>query len=374
MPNADSVSSALCRTLSQANATNPFTKNEYSEAMLFGLSGGLGLGYILWEFKKDNSAPLVLGLTRRWNYPMERLTAATDRVGLSIKLLETASAKKADQQLAEACATDPLSPLIGVDWFHCPFGWVMTAQQDKQGWLVQDIGTKPVPVSADIVAKARNAYPTLKHRLIRFDGYKAPTKKAFKANCQAALLDMSDYLNSGSDSFGLPALKKWQRLLTDNTKAKGWPVVFKGGRNLAPALATIYQRIVLTGTDGRALRGLYAQFLREVAPIVKLPALDNVATLYDQAGLAWRKLGQAALQNDDPLRRALDDRARAHGRGGIRGQQILEEADEIVQQALRQADYTADPDLFSHLSDLVGQVYDKETQALFALDTALNRR
>lgn len=371
MSNTDSLSSALCRTLDQAGAGNPITKTPYSEAMLFGLSGGLGLGYILWEFKKDNSAPLVLGLTRRWNYPMERLTAATDRVGLSITLHETASARKAEQQLGEACATDALSPLIGVDWFHCPFGWVMTAQQDGLGWLVQDTGTKPVPVSADMLAQARNAYPTLKHRLIRFDGYKAPSKTIFKTNCETAIGDMSAYLSSGSDSFGLPALKKWQRMLTHATNRKGWPTVFADGRNLAPALATIYQRLVLTGTDGRALRGLYAQFLREAAPILKRPALDQVADLYDLSGKAWRKLGQAALPKDDPLREMLDNRARVHGRGGRRGQQIMEDTDRMAKSILQQAHYDADPDLFSHLSELVGQVYDLETQALQALDEVM---
>ncbi len=366
----DSLTAALSRTLNQAAAANPYTNAPYTDAMLFGLSGGLGLGYILWEFKKNNTAPVVLGLTRRWNYPTERLAAAAARTGLTFTIHETASTTKADHQLAQACGEDPLAPLIYVDWFHCPFGWVMTASQTPQGWTVQDTGQHPVLISDDVMSEARNAYPSLKHRLIRFTEHKQLKKSELKQNCSDAIKDMSAYLSSGSDSFGLPALKKWHRLLTHDTHKKGWPTVFKRGRNLAPALATLYQRTVLTGTDGRALRPTYAAFLREAAPILNRPNLDHVADLYDRAGVAWRQLGHAALAKDDPLRQALDQRARAHARGGKRGVTNMQTHDAHVQAHLKSASYPADPNLFSTLSEKLRRVYDLETQALQTLDDA----
>jgi hypothetical protein len=39
---------------------------DLSEAMLLGISGGLGAGYILWEF--NSRAIIVLGFRNRWNY------------------------------------------------------------------------------------------------------------------------------------------------------------------------------------------------------------------------------------------------------------------------------------------------------------------
>ena len=40
-----------------------------SEAMVLGAGGGLGAGYILWEFESHGYAVLTLGFRRQWQYP-----------------------------------------------------------------------------------------------------------------------------------------------------------------------------------------------------------------------------------------------------------------------------------------------------------------
>src|SRR5687768_3322623 len=44
-------------------------KRPLSEALIFGIGGGIGAGYILWEFKKHDSPTLTIGFRNRMHYP-----------------------------------------------------------------------------------------------------------------------------------------------------------------------------------------------------------------------------------------------------------------------------------------------------------------
>ena len=37
--------------------------------MVLGVGGGLGAGYILWEFEAHHTPTLVLGFRNQWQYP-----------------------------------------------------------------------------------------------------------------------------------------------------------------------------------------------------------------------------------------------------------------------------------------------------------------
>ena len=71
-------------------------------------------------------------------------------------------------------------------------------------------------------------------------------------------------LSAKSDSFSLPAWRKWARMTTDARHEQGWPTVFADGRGTASARASIY-----SGAAGGAhLRGLYADFLDEASVLL----------------------------------------------------------------------------------------------------------
>ena len=74
---------------------------------------------------------------------------------------------------------------------------------------------------------------------------------------RAGLADAAEHLGSTSDSFGLPAWRKWARMMTADA-AKSWPRVFASGRGLAGALISTYEGIQPVGLDGGHLRELYA--------------------------------------------------------------------------------------------------------------------
>ena len=48
------------------------TGEPLTEAAIMGIGGGLGAGYILWEFKRHGAPVLTLGFRNRWRYPSTR--------------------------------------------------------------------------------------------------------------------------------------------------------------------------------------------------------------------------------------------------------------------------------------------------------------
>jgi len=54
-------------TLAALSVKAPHTGKPFTEEMLLGIGGGLGMGYILWEFKKHDSAILAMAFQNKWN-------------------------------------------------------------------------------------------------------------------------------------------------------------------------------------------------------------------------------------------------------------------------------------------------------------------
>ena len=70
-----------------------------------------------------------------------------------------------------------------------------------------------------------------------------------RAAVRAGLADAVEHLGARSDSFGLPAWRKWARLLTDTRNAKAWPNVFADQRGLVRRAA-----LRLGGRSSRSAR------------------------------------------------------------------------------------------------------------------------
>ena len=117
---------------------------------------------------------------------------------------------------------------------------------------------------------------------------------------RAGLEDAAQHLAARSDSFGLPAWRKWARLLTDTRNAKAWPNVFADQRGLAGALLAAYEGIEPVGSDGGHLRGLYADFLDEAAALLDAPRLAEAASAYRALAERWHALAELALPADVP--------------------------------------------------------------------------
>src|SRR5688500_4114204 len=83
---------ALANMLAALGVNAPHTNQPLSEAMLLGVAGGLGAGYILWEFKEHGAVKvLVLGFRNRWQYLVAFFQDLCNRLGAAAIFRETGS-------------------------------------------------------------------------------------------------------------------------------------------------------------------------------------------------------------------------------------------------------------------------------------------
>jgi hypothetical protein len=282
------------------------TGEPLSEAMVLGIGGGLGAGYILWEFESRGGAILVLGFRNRWQYPDRWMKAVLERLAVPAAHLETGGARTAARQLDEALAAGRPA-LATIDCQSIGY-WNLPPEMEGRGGYpivvyaidgdavhVDDRGLAPRTVTREVLDAARGRVGSYRNRLcvIEPDRDELPVELLRDA-VRAGLADTAEHLASRSDSFGLEAWRKWARMMT-GSGAKAWPRVFASGRGLAGALLSTYEGIQPVGLDGGHLRGLYADFLDEAAALLEEPELSDRAAGWREAAARWQALADTAL-------------------------------------------------------------------------------
>ncbi len=380
---------AVTNALANLGVTYPGTGDPLSEAMILGIGGGLGAGYILWEFDDGARRVVTTGFRNRWQYPQKWLPEVGHRLGLTVELQETGGTKKAEAQLAEAMADDrPVVVAVSagdVGYWHLPpdqSGWmgypVVVYERTDDGYLVDDRSLAPLTVDAETLTAARGRISSYKNRLLVID---APadelSEQDLASAIRAGLADQVDHLSSSSASFGLPAFDKWAKMLTASS-AKAWPTVFGDGRSLLGALVSTVEAIDEVGILGGNLRDLYAQFCREAGPIVELD-LAEAAACYDRASAAWAGVVEvvgavepvAAVVAADRRRRAAVARGDA---GTESAREAAGQSQELLSSDESGLDAAARTALFETMADAIGEAAGAERTALSALGQAVSGR
>jgi hypothetical protein len=388
---------ALRRVLADRGVTSPLTGKPLDEAMLLGIGGGLGAGYILWEFKAREGAILTLGFLNRWQYPAIPgwYGQTLDRLGVAADLHETGGAAGAkatlDRILAEGRSVIAFIDMQSIGTWGMPdalagysgYPVAVVGRTDDGSYLVDDRGREPLVVDEPTMARARGRIGSFKHRVIdpRPTGGQIPEPR-LRAAIEAGLADQVEHLRSPSDSFSLPAWRKWSRLMTDRKAAKGWPRVFADGHGLFGALLSVVE-----GVDGRAgatgghLRDRYAEFLDAVTAAGIAP-LGEAAAAWRHAADLWEDLADAAVPPDlDGALEAvhLDEQLYAAVIEGEPGRARAREAASRL-WAIR-ADHaeavSLSPDrtaeLFADLGDRIADIYAAEVAAADATAAAIGR-
>jgi len=351
---------------------------DVSEAMVLGAGGGLGAGYILWEFEAHGSPTVVFGFSNQWQYPGRWTAKVLERLGVPFELHETGGAKGAAAKLDAALAAGRPA-LATVDRQEIGY-WHMPAHQSGRGGYpvvvhgsdgdrvrIDDRTLAPLTVSRERLDAARARVGSYKHRLVVIEPAEVG-EDALRGAARAGLEDAAQHLASSSDSFGLPAWRKWARMLTDTRNAKAWPIAFADGRGLAGALLSAYQGIEPVGTYGGHLRGLHADFLDEAAALLEAPRLAEAAVSYRELAERWHGLAELALPGDVPEYAALrDELAALHESVFARGDAGAADAAAAAERlwALRAELEDAppvEPD-FAALSAAVGEIYEAEVEA-----------
>ena len=361
---------------------------ELSEAMVLGIGGGLGAGYILWEFEAHDAVTLVLGFRREWQYPDRWTLRTLDRLGVPARMHETGGARRASAQLdaALAAGTPALAwvdrQLLG--YWHLPahlsgrdgYPVVVYAAEDDRVF-VDDRNLAPLSISRDVLAAARARIPSYKHRLI-VPGPSGPLEEAtLHAAVLAGLHDQVEHLGQRSDSFSLPAWRKWARMLTDTRAAKAWPRVFAARPGLVGALLATFEGVEPLGTYGGHLRGLYADFLVEAAEVVEAPALRERAEDWRAIAAQWHGVAEAALPLDVPafatLREALAGAYEPVVSEGDAGRAASRAAAERLWALRAELDAAppVEPDaLLADLAARLSALFAAETEAIVALQNS----
>jgi hypothetical protein len=390
-----SEAGALQAALAYLGVQAPHTGLPYTEAMLFGLGGGVGFSYFVFEYKSARVKTLTLGTritTLEESSRPQFLQTICERIGVPTRVLQSANPAAANRGVRQALA-EGTPPIVWIDLSGPPYHFAPTAEYAAgvvYAWkddriLLAGRSRRPLPFRRKSFEAARSSIGVPKSRAVTV----APPDHApnLAAAVLSAVRETRDQMARGIDvgsfrgNFGLAALEKWAGLLTDDRDRKGWPQFFPPGRDLLAALLSVFVQIELRGRGGGAFRGLYADFLVEAAEVGRRRRLAEAVEPFRLSARAWHNLARAALPNSVPALRRLREltaaREAALARQGADGLEVAKALAEEARRLRRAADDqfpmpASDAlDLLSDLRRRVLQIHALEAAALQALRAAL---
>ncbi|MEW6159752.1 MAG: DUF4872 domain-containing protein [Verrucomicrobiota bacterium] len=309
-------SAALKNLFAWADVRNPFSDAPFSEALCFGIAGGIGAGYSFCPSVIRyglGSGVSIVGRHKAYATDASWYTGFFERVGLRTHLTETSAPGKALQNLRSEISAGrpavvwcsrarlPFIPQFRAAcdlWMHTLVIWSLdeTAQQVVAG----DCAATPLQLTFQELADARAGICSHKNRTLTFE----PPKKLARETLKSAVLagiaaSARELLEPRIKTFSLPGLEILAKMMTNRTNKDGWLKVFRGGL-LYAALRDLFDSIETSGTGGSLYRSMYADFLIEAATITKIKALAELAEEYRALAQAWSDFANASLPDTVP--------------------------------------------------------------------------
>src|SRR5262249_41674154 len=112
------ATTALRVLLTAAGVRDPHTGGPFSEAMLYGIAGGVGIGAFSFLYEKGNFASFFVAGHHLFHAHRAYLTGVLGRFGIKPVVHETTSPKAAAAALRDALASGPC--VAWVDRSHLP--------------------------------------------------------------------------------------------------------------------------------------------------------------------------------------------------------------------------------------------------------------
>ena len=313
--------SALANALEARGAVAPHTGRPYSPALLFGLGGGVGGGYFMFQYAGTPTVA-VIGLRVDWQDDVRFLSGVMTRLGVTPDVFQSGG-RKAGEAALDAAMAAGRPVLAWTDRASLPYLFlpealkkymlvvvgVAGADAEHGTLLLDDRAASPWEVDRSAFTVARGLIATSKHRLLHVDVPPASLDLRV-AVIEALRAGHRERTSPRIRNFGLPAFQKWADAVGSATDPKGWPATLAAGSDLAMVLEWAHQSIE-AGTGGGGYRALYADFLDEASAIAGVH-LGDAAAAYRELGKAWTALAAALLPDDvaplGELRRLLERR------------------------------------------------------------------
>jgi hypothetical protein len=359
-PGSVAGSTALRVLLAHAGVRDPHTAKPFTEAMLFGLAGGVGLGACSFYYQKGNIATFYLAGRHLWHDHVAWFRGVLERLGIQPILRETSGAKGAEQHLRAALQEGPC--VAWIDGYNVITVYAIRDDHALIGNLTDD--PKPLPLAA--LAATRGRIKKQKNRLLSVPPSASPQDlgelvRTGLRHCQGGLVDKPKGMPG---FFTLEALHVWAQRLHGSKDKQSWEQIFKPGPNLWSGLTSIYDYIEHHGTGGGLCRPLFADFLTEAAEALGDARLTGLAERYAELGREWTALANAALPDAVPLlaqaKQALIQKAELAASGGPGGaldvQACEARRDELAKQAGERFPLS-DEEVAALRADLQSRVY-----------------
>ena len=318
LPGSIPATTALRVILTAAGVNDPTTNMPLTEAMLFGIAGGVGAGVAQFRYEKEDFSSLFLAGRHMWHDDEAYLRNAIGRIGMKVDTTESGGAKSAEKQLREALADG--SPCVAwVDMAHLPHRampamWsgggyhvvtVYSIDDQKKTAIIGDLTDDPIEISLEDFATARARIKKFKHRLLRIPNrcdrpydLGMRVRSGIKA-CHAGLggKPMKGY----PTTFNLDAFDTLAKRIYGSKDKDAWDNVFPSGKHLWTALTSMHEFIEHYHTGGGLCRPMMAEFLAEASRAIDDAMLRGVSKRYADLGKQWTELANAALPADVPM-------------------------------------------------------------------------
>lgn len=386
-------STALANTLRHAGVVAPHTRKPLSEAMCFGLPGGIAAGYALSPALPGRGGPAVtlIGRLAAQDAGPVRVRDALRRIGAKVRIRETAGRVKAQADLLHELAAERPAFVWCVPPPGFAHGWAGTLghyvivvhaiDARRRVAVAADRSRRPIEFPLAVLAALRGGARVHRHRILTFE----PPRRLGAGLLRAAALEAirqsaRDMLRPRQKAYNLPGLLEGARHIADPGHRRGWPRAFPGGRVYA-ALRDVFDSIETSGTGGGLHRPMFARFLEESAALSGKRALKSCVKTYRGLGERWSELADEVLPAKVPALRTtrilLRARERTIARGGPRVQEnVLEIRDELgtLEKSMRARfpfDRTETMALLTRVSEGLIELHGAEERAARALWSAV---
>ncbi len=276
-PGTSPGATALRALLTHAGIHDPVSGEPFSEAMAFGIAGGIGIGVFSFFYEKEGWANFFLAGRHLWHDHKAYLTQACGRFGIKPILRETAGGKSAESDLRKTLQEQGVCvawvdaaglPYKALPAFMSGSGYhivtVYGIDDDAGTALIGDLADEPLHVSLADLARARSRIKKDKHRLLSIASAPSPKDlaKLVRNGLQACYdgLAGAGGVKSAARNFSLDSLRLWSDRLDGSDDNERWERVFERGPRFYQGLKGIYEYIEHYGGCGLS-RPLFAEFL-----------------------------------------------------------------------------------------------------------------